>query len=162
MKKILIILVCLLLIGAGCNQNSNSANNVTNQGPNITTPTGGAYSNTVFLGTEFGFEIPDGWSVTEEDDDAKLVMISDSKSSDHITIQLFSEDPTTLIESHLDDPTKSNVGAGSRDAVQLYSFNGSIHDQVFHTIIETNIAWFVISSSQHDSNYKLILNTLEI
>ena len=153
----LLILVNLVGLGAGCSDQT------TNE--RFTTVTPGSsdniYQNSSFTDESFTFNIPDGWEVTEEDQSARLVLVSDPRTSNHITVQMFAEDPTDLIESHMLDPIKTDAGIGrDREGVQLTEFEFG-PDFVIHTVFITDAGWFVVSSAEHNAEYKEVLSSLE-
>ncbi len=120
------------------------------------------YINNDFTETTFELSFPNGWDF-EEDATASLIKFYDKTSSETVTLQVFTDDdPTGLIESHLNVETKDGAKI---DDVEMTRLVGTGMDpaanEVTHVIRETDHGWFVFSGYEYNDNMFLIIESLK-
>ncbi len=162
MRKMLcgsISIILFMFLGTGCIEKEPMHLASTNPAPESS---GGFYQNDTFASASFQLSLPNGWEVSEIPD-ARLIIISDPNTSNHVTIQVFKENPKSKFIEHMDSTHEREITAGEYAAIELTGDSVSENGEtVNHTIIQAYSNWFVFSSANNDENYQEILNSFKL
>lgn len=158
MKNIILFSLTLVILGAGCQPSAEPSRQAVYE-PAETSP---FYVNNDYTDTTFELSMPEGWTF-EEDTEAKLIKFYDQSSDETVTLQIYTqEDPTELIEAHMNLENKDTVLINEKTMTRLV---GTGMDpkatQVTHIIHKTDYGWFVYSGYEYNENMIEVIESIK-